>query len=111
MANNRMYIVCTRCVMQEKEDCRFYIGKYFPSEGWYLRGSSDFTKAYNQFLEDHSHSEAQTLFGYDPNYGFPFYLYFEAKNRSQDKILMKIGELVSKEKDADSGTDREAEEV
>lgn len=97
-----MYIICSRCVMEDKEDSAFYLGKYFPREGWYINNPISHDE-YNKFLEDHSHEEAKTLFGYDPSYGFPFSLYFEAGTRSQDQILMKIGEMLE-----NSGANSEA---
>jgi hypothetical protein len=62
MANNRMYLVCVRCISKEEtklEDCRACVAKYYPSSGWY-----DTTEgtAMKEFLNLHSHG---SLYGED----------------------------------------------
>jgi len=51
MSNNLMAIQCLGC--KEKP---FYIGKYYPSEGWYAEPfwfKGGFVKAWNKWLEEH----------------------------------------------------------
>jgi hypothetical protein len=62
MANNRMYLVCVRCISKEEtkiEDCRACVAKYYPSSGWY-----DTTEgtAMKEFLNRHSHG---SMYGED----------------------------------------------
>lgn len=68
MANNRMFLVCTRCAMDEDvplEKCCFFLAKYYPTTGWYVRGGKtlkredgdeiDFVDAADTFFGEHKH--------------------------------------------------------
>ena len=65
MANNRMFMVCLRCLYDEVtqlDDCRIYIAKYYPTGGWsFNREKSEM----DAFFEKHLHMEGweQAMFG------------------------------------------------
>jgi hypothetical protein len=94
MANNRVYIVCKKCLMEQNGDHSLYLAKYYPSQGWYSNGPKE--EKLEKFFEEHSHEG--TLFGYGEMGELgpePFVLYFEAGRRDQDQILMKISESMN----------------
>lgn len=92
MANNRFYLGCRQCVLdEESEEGLIFLGKYFPNSGWYRHTTGEkFENGLNEWMERHSHTENMSLFGYDPTGSPPFFLHFEAGNRSQDQILKEI---------------------
>lgn len=101
MANNRFYLVCDKCRSEDKEDHLFFLGKYYPSNGWYPNVSGEDSKIERidklaEFLEKHSHE--QSLFGYSDQGEEPFSLYFEAGRRGQDQILIALSKAVSEQK-------------
>ncbi len=78
MANNRMYLVCTRCAAEipkpasdykEWYKARFYLAKYFPSGGWYRLddGSTMFCELL-EWLDKHSHREGESVIEHFPMY-------------------------------------------
>lgn len=97
MANNRFYLACKQCVLDDgiQDDFMFYIGKYFPSDGWYRHCTEVLEDKLNEWMEKHSHLENNTLFGYDDEGDPPFFLYYEAGNRYQDKILSVLSKIGS----------------
>ena len=93
MANNRFYLACRQCILHDEvqDDYMIYLGKYFPSGGWYRHTTGEaFENGLNEWLEKHSHPENMSLFGYDWEGIPPFFLHFEAGNRSQDEILKEL---------------------
>lgn len=96
MANNRVYIACKRCVLDEDtiEDHLFYLAKYYPSSGWYPT-NENLKDSLESWMDRHSHPENITLFGYDEDDDGPFFLYYEAGNRDQDRILKTISKIAS----------------
>lgn len=68
MANNRMYLLCTLCAQDDHtplEDCLFFLAKYYPNTGWYIRGGKtlqqedgtavEFVDVADAFFDRHKH--------------------------------------------------------
>ena len=65
MANNRMYIKCTKCNM----DNTFLLCKYYPNTNWYFWSMPNVDareERMNIFLDEHRHTELEE---YDFNDG------------------------------------------
>lgn len=63
MANNRMFILCLRCLNDETtpiEDCRLYTGKYYPTGGWNFN-----SEHVEEFFRKHEHKDTweMSMFG------------------------------------------------
>jgi hypothetical protein len=69
MANNRMYLICLHCLHDDSkslEDCRHYMAKYYPTDGWYASVDPEaYVERMNKFFEAHLHKETwhQAMFG------------------------------------------------
>lgn len=64
MANNRMYLQCT--APECKDADKFFLGKYYPSQGWYINREGDrrryMGEDLDQWLDQHKH---YSLFGHE----------------------------------------------
>jgi len=78
MANNRLWLVCRECKKYGQESHKIFLGKYFPSQGWYNEKES-FNERFEKFLEDHSHD--CTLFGLSHEGKVPFSLDWEVSEK------------------------------
>lgn len=61
MANNRMYLVCSRCLQDEStkwDDCVVYVEKYYPSMGWMADDATALGERLNGFFRAHMHGSA-----------------------------------------------------
>ena len=64
MANNRMWLVCRSCSVAGADDSTFFLGKYYPSQGWYCNRDrerlSQLGADLDAWFDRHKH---ETLFG------------------------------------------------
>lgn len=72
MANNRLALVCEEC----KEGA--YLGKYYPSQGWFSTMDVDYKEYLDAFLQKHSHKvsnggEQDFMIGYENDGGFRWF--------------------------------------
>lgn len=63
MANNRMYLLCLRCLADEStelDECRKYTGKYYPGDGWNFN-----SEGVQEFFDKHRHADTweMSMFG------------------------------------------------
>jgi hypothetical protein len=81
MANNRMFILCLRCLNDETtpiEDCRLYTGKYYPSDGWNFN-----SEHVEEFFSKHRHADTWEM----GMFGDHFTLATESLFRSSDSFV------------------------
>lgn len=81
MANNRMYLICGRCCIDEDktlEESILYLAKYYPQGGWPPLHTT--LESMNIFMKQHSHA---TLLGQEIRIAYEGELFDDAHGKQE----------------------------
>ena len=98
MANQRMYLLCTKCMDDALEDdldtdkAMLYLGKYYPSSGWYNTNPKMMGRKFDRFMAQHKHGGMTGRY-----FAIVFDGWFDEMAKTRDGVMNALENLCLKE--------------
>ena len=99
MANQRMYVLCTKCLVDapsgglDMDKATMYLGKYYPSDGWFTN-DRNLSESFDGFMGQHKHGGMTGRY-----FCLIFDGWFDEMAKDRDRIVENVQRLAYQEGD------------